>query len=555
MKKNLFTLSLLFFSAFVFSQSGNTRYWVAFKDKNASPYSVGNPSQFLSARAISRRALHSYAVTAEDIPVNDSYIAQVKATGAILISRSRWFNGIVVRITDTAQVTAINNLSCVQSTKGVALVKQLSPTVNIPDENSAHQKNASVQNTNRFNYGNSYGQIHQLNGECLHDQFYDGTGMQIAEIDDGFLQADTAYVFDSLWMQSRVISKYNFFNGDTSSNLFTIGGHGTSVLSCMAAFKSGTFIGTAPYAKYYLLRSEVDSSEKIMEEYSWVSAIEYADSAGADVATSSLGYTRFPNDPSMDHTWADLNGRTSLASISATMAARRGMIVCIAAGNEGGSNSTWKKISIPADADSIITVGAVDNGGAKAGFSSVGNTSDGRIKPDVMAWGQGSTIYSTYTGAVGTGSGTSFATPILAGMVACLWQGNPTKKNMEIIDAIKKSSSQFATPDSLMGYGIPDFCVADQILKGTYATEVHLPPSIGENQSTVIITGANDLQLTLEMFDVTGKLLASGPAKILKDNGVKQAIEIPNATTLPTGIYLVKISSNDGRHWVTKLLR
>ncbi|MGZ3865342.1 MAG: S8 family peptidase [Bacteroidia bacterium] len=544
-----------FFSVFAFSQITNTRYWVAFKDKNGSPYSVGNPSQFLSARAINRRALHNYAVNVEDIPVNDSYIAQVKATGAALISRSRWFNGIVVWVTDTSQIIAINALSCVQSIKGVALIKPLAPTVNIPDQNSGLQKDHSTQSVNRFNYGNGYGQIHQLNGECLHNQFYDGTGMQIAEIDNGFLEADTAHIFDSLWIQHRVISKYNFFNGDTSANIFKIGGHGTSVLSCMAAFNSGTFIGTAPYAKYYLLRSEIDTTEKIMEEYSWVSAIEYADSAGADVATSSLGYSTFLTDHSMDHTWAELNGRTSVASMSATMAARRGMIICIAAGNLDGSNSTWKKISIPSDADSIITVGAVDNAGAKASFSSVGNTADGRIKPDVMAWGQGSTVFSTYTGSVNTGSGTSFATPILAGMVACLWQGNPTKKNMEVIAAIKQSSSQFATPDSLMGYGIPDFCVADQILKGNFATQVYLPPSIGENQSSVIITGANDLHLTLEMFDITGRLLASGPARILKDNGIKQAIEIPNATTLPTGIYLVKISSDDGRHWVTKLLR
>lgn len=553
MKKNLFVFLFSFFSVFAFSQITNTRYWVAFKDKNGSPYSVGNPSQFLSPRAISRRALHGYAVNAEDIPVNDSYIAQVKATGAALVSRSRWFNGIVVWVTDTSQIIAINALSCVQSIKGVALINPLAPVVNVPDQNSGSQKNYSTQNANRFNYGNAYGQIHQLNGECLHDQFYDGTGMQIAEIDDGFNNANTISVFDSLWAQNRVISKRNFFNGDTSANLFAIGGHGTSVLSCMAAFQSGTFVGTAPYAKYYLLRSEVDSSEKIMEEYSWVSAIEYADSAGADVATSSLGYATFPNDPSMDHTWADLTGRVSVASTSATMAARRGMIVCVAAGNAG--QDPWQKISIPSDADSIITVGAVDNAGVKAGFSSVGNSADGRIKPDVMAWGKNSTVVSSNSGNVITSSGTSFATPILAGMVACLWQGNPTKKNMEVIAAIKQSSSQFATPDSLMGYGIPDFCVADQILKGTFATEVYLPPSIGDNQSSVLITGANNLHLSIEMFDVTGRLLTSGPAKILRDNGIKQAIEIPSATSLPTGIYLVKISSDDGRHWVTKLLR
>jgi serine protease AprX len=550
-KKILFLFTIIFISVSGFSQSSNTRYWVAFKDKNGSSYTVGNPAQFLSARAISRRILHGYPVTTEDLPVNASYIAQVKATGAILISRSRWFNGIVVRITNPSQVTAINALSFVQSSKSVAIIKPLRTTVNITDQNSVSQKNSSSQSANRFNYGNSYGQIHQLNGECLHDKFYDGTGMQIAEIDDGFNNANTISVFDSLWINNRVISKLNFFSGDTS-DLFSIGGHGTSVLSCMAAFKSGSMIGTAPYAKYYLLRSEVDSSEQIMEEYSWVSAVEYADSAGADVATSSLGYTAF-NDGTQDHTWADLNGRNSVASLSATMASRRGMIVCIAAGNEG--SNAWQKISVPSDADSIITVGAVDNAGQRAGFSSVGYSADGRIKPDVMAWGQSSTVVSSNSGNVITSSGTSFATPILAGMVACLWQGNPTKKNMEVIAAIKQSASQFSTPDSLMGYGIPDFCAADQILKGTFGVQVYVPPTFNENQSAVIISGNSNLNLTIELFDVTGRLLANMPAKILKDNGFKQSIEIPNATNLPTGMYLVKITSDDGRRWVTKLIK
>jgi serine protease AprX len=551
MRKIILLFSLLIISTILSSQSSNTRYWVAFKDKIGSPYTVGNPSQFLSARAIARRTLHSYPVTTEDLPVNPSYIAQVKATGAVLISTTRWYNGIVVRITNPSQVTAINALACVQSSKSVARIKPLPTTVNNGLNTSVSEKGFAPQNINRFNYGTAYGQIHQLNGECLHNQYYDGKGMQIAEIDDGFNNANTISVFDSLWMQNRVIGKHNFFSGDTT-DLFSIGGHGTSVLSCMSAFTPGSMIGTAPYAKYYLLRSEVDSSEQIMEEYSWVSAIEYADSAGADVATSSLGYTAF-NDATQSHTWADLNGRNSVASLSATMAARRGLIVCVAAGNEG--SNAWQKISIPSDADSILTVGAVNSGGAYASFSSVGYSADGRVKPDVMAWGQNSTVVSSNSGNVITSSGTSFATPILAGMVACLWQGNPTKTNMQVITAIKQSATQYLAPDSLMGYGIPDFCLADNILKGNVGTQVYVSPTFGADQSSVIITGSNSLNLTIEMYDVSGRLLASIPAKVLKDNGYKQAIEIPNSANLPTGMYLVKITSDDGRRWVTKLIK
>ena len=550
MKKQFFFIIFLLANFFGFSQT-YTRYWVAFKDKNSSPYSIGNPQQFLSQRAINRRTLHSFPVTAQDLPVNPSYISQVQATGAVILSRSRWFNGVVVRITNPSQVAAITALSCVQTNKPVARILPMRKTVKVENDELSSRKNFAIQTTGRFNYGGAYNQIHQLNGECLHDQFYDGTGMQIAEIDDGFSNANVISIFDSLWVQNRMIGKHNFFSGDTT-DLYAIGGHGTEVLSCMAAFKNGSMVGTAPYAKYYLLRSEIDSTEKIMEEYSWVSAIEYADSAGADVATSSLGYSIFPNDPSMDHTWADLDGKTSVASLSATMAARRGMIVCVAAGNEGGS--TWQKITIPSDADSIMAVGAVTNTGNYAGFSSTGFSADGRVKPDVMAQGQNATLIST-NGNVISGSGTSFATPILAGMTACLWQGNPTKTNMQVIDAIKQSASRYTTPDSIMGYGIPDFCLADQILKGNIGTQVYVYSTFFEDKPSVFISGNRDMNLTIELFDINGRRLVNSPAKILKDNGFKQAIEIPETSNLPAGMYLIKITADDGQRWVTKIIK
>lgn len=548
MKRIATILVFLFVSAPIFSQSSNTRYWVAFADKSSTPYTVGNPQQFLSQRAINRRAAHGYAVNNEDLPVDPSYVAQVKATGAIILSRSKWYNGVVVRITNPGQLTAINNLSFVQSTKSVARIipqpKYVGPIENAVSE----EKMAATQSSNRFNYGQGFNQIHLLNGECLHNQFYDGTGMQIAEIDDGFLNADNISIFDSLFMQNRLLAKHNFFNGDTT-DLFQIGGHGTSVLSCMSAFASGSFIGTAPYASYYLLRSEVDSSEQIMEEYSWVSAIEFADSAGADVVTSSLGYTLF-DDASQNHTWADLDGKTSVASRATTLGARRGMIVCVAAGNEG--SNTWRKITVPSDGDSILCVGAVDFGGSYAGFSSQGYSADGRVKPDVMSQGQQSTVISANSGNVITSSGTSFATPILAGMVACLWQGNPTKKNMEIIAAIKQSASQFTTPDSLMGYGIPDFCLADQILKNLGG--IFNQPDVQFSQDGVFVSGMEECKLTIDLYDIGGRLLSTSSAQV---SGYRQKIslEVPAYQAAAPGVYLVKITSDKGYRWARKIVK
>lgn len=528
------------------AQSSNTRYWVAFTDKNGSSFSVSNPQQFLSQRAINRRALHGYPVTTQDLPVNASYISQVQATGAVIVSRSRWFNGIVVRLTNPAQLSAINALPFVQSTKSVAFIKP-QPLYEGPRENPlVLQKRHAQQSVDRFDYGQAYGQISQLNGICLHNQFYDGTGMEIAELDNGFLNADNIAIFDSLYLQNRVIGKFNFFKGDTTE-LYTLGGHGTSVLSCMAALSNGSFVGTAPYARYYLLRSEVDTCEQIIEEYSWTSAIEYADSAGADIATSSLGYIGF-DDATQDHTWSHLDGRTSIASSSATLAARRGMIVCVAAGNAG--SGSWRKITIPSDADSILCVGAVDNTGTYAPFSSQGYSADGRVKPDVMAQGAGTTVIST-GGSVITSNGTSFATPVLAGMVACLWQANPTRKNMEIIAAVKQSASQYATPDSLMGHGIPDFCLADQILKATNG--ISQQADIQFSQAGLTVSGMEDCSLTADLYDMNGRLLSSVTTKI----------RYGQATTLPlaafqqasTGVYLVTLSSDKGYRSSRKLVK
>ena len=539
----LFLLSLFLFAlkANGFSQTVYTRYFVAFTDKNASPYSVGNPQQYLSQRAINRRTNQGIAINNEDLPVNPNYVQQVKSTGAIVISYSRWFNGVIVRITNQSQIASINALSCVSSNKPLARVKSTPKLIPTAQSIPSAKKTAAAQ-SDRFNYGQSQGQIYLLNGECLHNQGYDGTGMQIGIIDNGFINSIGAAVFDTLWGNHQVIASHDFFTDD--SLVYNEGGHGTEVLSCIAANSPGQMIGAAPYAKFYLLRSEIDTTEKIVEEYQWVSAIEYADSAGADVINSSLGYTTF-DDASQNHTWADLNGRTSVASISATMAARRGMVVCVAAGNEGGSS--WQKISVPADADSILASGSVNGGGIYSSFSSTGNTADGRIKPDVAAQGENTCIANS--SGIFTGNGTSFASPTMAGMVACLWQGNPTKTNMQIINAIKQSASQYAVPDSLLGYGIPDFCVADQILKGNVGIN-----SLTNNIITTLC-GSTDCVLSVNLYDVSGRMVLSGETKSSQNNTTDKIIRSLDLSSLSTGMYVVKISSLNGNVYTKKLVK
>ena len=539
------------------AQTVYTRYWVAFKDKNSSPYSISNPSAYLSARAIARRTNQAIAITNEDIPVNATYIQQVTGTGALVMARSRWFNGVIVKITNPAQLTAINALSCVQSTKPLARVrgaKKILPSV----QPIISSERVQATQSDTFNYGQSQNQIYMLNGECLHNKGYNGTGMQIAVLDEGYNNAQGAAVFDTLWNTHQVIAAHDFYMND--SLVYTnpvLGGHGTFVLSCMAANLSGQMIGTSPKAKYYLLRSEIDSTEKIVEVYQWVSAIEYADSAGSDVATSSLGYSQFL-DTTQSFTWGNLNGRTALASMSATMAARRGMIVCVAAGNEGGctaaggsnccvNTACWEKITVPGDADSILTVGAVDGTGHLAGFSSVGNTADGRIKPDVVAQGLNTTIANS--SGITTANGTSFATPTIAGLVACLWQGNPTKTNMQVINAIKQSASQYTHPDSLLGYGIPNFCLADAILKGTVGIQ-----SVANNLITTLC-GSIDCELTINVYDVSGRMVLSTQTKSSQNNSADKIIQLIDLSNLSGGIYLVRISAPNGNTYTRKLIK
>ncbi|HTA62568.1 MAG TPA: S8 family serine peptidase [Bacteroidia bacterium] len=527
-----------------YSQTVYTRYFVAFTDKNNSNYSTGNPQQFLSQRAINRRGNQGIAVNNEDIPVDTAYVKRVAKTGALVMCRTKWFNGVVVRLTNQAQLDSINALPFVLSSKPLAKVKSPKKFIPTAQNITSNEKNAATQ-TDVFDYGLSKNQVYMLNGQCLHNQGYNGTGMQIGIIDDGFLNAKTGSVFDTLWHNHQVIAAHDFLTDD--SLVFNEGGHGTEVLSCIAANTPGQMIGTSPYAKFYLLRSEIDSTEKIVEEYQWVAAIEYADSAGADVINSSLGYTIF-DDPTQSHTWADLNGRTSVASLSATMAARRGMISCIAAGNEGGSS--WQKISVPSDADSILAVGAVDASGAYATFSSTGNSADGRIKPDVAAQGSSSTIFNVNSGNVSTGSGTSFASPIMAGMVTCLWQGNPTKTNMQVINAIKQSATQYANPDSILGYGIPDFCVADQILKGTFAIK-----SLVASNIINTLCGSNDCLLTVNVYDVAGRLVLSTQTKSSQNNSTDKIIQSLDLSTVTGGMYVVKISSSNGNSYTKKLVK
>jgi serine protease AprX len=458
-----FTFFILL-SGLLCSQVAPDKYWVKFTDKNNSPYSINNPELFLSQKAIDRRNSQGISIAENDLPVNPSYIQAVSNLGATILNVSKWMNSVTVYTTSPAVINAIEQLPFVLSVEKSNISstslneKSIKPFFDAETYAEFDEENLvkSGGESKSYDYGMAFNQINMLNGIALHNLGYNGTGMTIAVLDAGFLNANTLAAFNYLWTNNRILG-YKDFADPLNPNIFGSHTHGTSVLSTMGANLPGAMVGTAPEASYWLLRSEDGGSEYLIEELNWVSAAEFADSVGADVINSSLGYTTF-NDPSQNHTYADMDGNTTPVSIGADIAVSKGMIVVNSAGNDG--SSSWFYIGAPADGDSVFSIGAVNASGNYASFSSHGPTSDGQIKPDVVAQGSGTTIINASSGNVTTGSGTSFSSPVTAGMVTSLWQAHPNRRNTEILEAIRQSGSLATNPNYQLGYGIPNYLTA-----------------------------------------------------------------------------------------------
>ena len=445
----LLLLALAAAAAPAAAQGTVRRHLVYFRDKAGTPFSVAQPQAFLSARAIARRTRQGIAVLPRDLPVTPAYVAQIRAvTGKPqVVYTSRWFNAALVSCDSTtlARIAALPSVRTATTLNRSARVAQPDAPVNPPAAPAARTL------AGRAFYGSAYAQNQQIGVPGMHDAGYRGEGMQIAVFDAGFPGVNKINALQPLFLEQRLASTRNFVDGGTS--VYQRNGHGTNCLSTMAANEPGFFVGSAPKATYHLCITEDDQSEHPVEEANWLAAAEYADSTGVDVISSSLGYTDF-DAPSPAYTNADMNGRTAISSRAATIAARVGMLVVSAAGNEG--NKPWRYISAPADADSIISVGAVDSLGNHASFSSYGPTADGRIKPTLAAMGQKAAVLDP-NGLAFRGNGTSYACPVLAGLAAAFWQANPTLTAQQVIAALRSTASQAASPDNTLGYGLPNF--------------------------------------------------------------------------------------------------
>lgn len=526
--KKILVLLLLISSFIGFAQQDA---WVYFTDKPDSATYLANPLTMLTQKSLDRRMAQNIALDLKDVPIFPSYIFQISnAAGITVKAQSKWLNALHIRgsVENIQQLTTFSFVDHIQFAD-----KTLNTTTfakaNTNSQFQAINKTLETQIT--FAYGNSNNQIAMLGGDLLHEQNFTGMGKTIAVMDAGFPGVNTALPFQRLNTNNQILGGFNYVS--SSTNIYTGGTHGTLVLSTMGGYVENSLVGTAPDASYYLFITEDISVENPIEESYWVEAAEEADRLGVDIITTSLGYFGYDN-PNYSYTYEDMNGITSFASRGADVAFSRGIICVTSAGNSGAT--TNPHISVPADANSTLAVGAVDAAGIYTSFSSIGPSFDGRVKPDVVAQGV-QTVVSDPSGNIGLANGTSFSGPITAGMVACLWQALPSKTNTEIVQIIKQSASIYPNPTPQLGYGIPNYNTA---LSNTLGIK-----SLNED---IILLHPNPLKDVLNI--TTSELLAEKTIiiysalgqKVLETKTSSQNVSIP-VSQLASGVYFCSIIS------------
>ena len=541
----LFLFTITFFTSF--SQTEDA--WLFLKDKPNKTSYLNNPLTMLSQRALDRRANLNISLDSLDVPIDENYYNLLKKESKItILGKSKWLNALHIQ----GEVDDIQNL--ITSYSFIKNIEFANKSLNTSGKSSSTSKNILPNHhkkfsktTSSFNYGDADNQIKMLRGDFLHNQGLTGENQIIAVIDAGFLNVNTLDAFQRIRENNQILGGYNF--ADRNENIYSRDSHGTHVLSAISGYIKDKFTGTAPDAKFYLFISEMVESETVLEETLWVEAAERSDSLGVDVINTSLGYTTFDN-PEHNHSYADMDGKTTFISRGAEIAASRGMLLVNSAGNSGGGS--WKYIGAPADAPSVITVGAVDASRNIASFSSFGPTSDGRIKPEILGQGQSPAVINYSTGEVMTSSsGTSFSSPIIAGLIACLNQnqGFALKSSKKTVDnfnnylkqSVYESADMFDNPQDQHGYGIPNFEIAlnnyiasTAAVNDSFITELKVYPNPITSTFTISIDNQNKSDYTAQIFNLLGK-------KVLDIKNINS--RIIDVSTIDKGVYLLKISS------------
>ena len=531
--KKILLLAFVFISLSCFSQEDA---WVYFKDKPNSQSYFSNPLTMLSQRALDRRTTQNIPLDMKDVPIFQSYIDQISTANGITVkAKSKWLNCVHVRA-NLSDITSLINLSFVK--KIVFANKNIMQlgTNRVSANQNTSAVNKQLDVAVDFNYGNSANQIQMLNGHLLHQQNFTGAGKIIAVFDAGFPNVNTIAPFQRLRTNNQILGGYNFV--DKNSTIYTRNGHGTLVLSTMGGFVDNQLVGTAPDAQYYLFITEDVDSENPVEESNWVEAAEMADYLGVDVINSSLGYFDYDN-PNYSLTYSDMTGNKNFASQGANIAFSRGMIVVCSAGNSGSSSEPH--VGVPAEATNVLAIGAVKADRTLATFSSIGPSFDNRVKPDIMAKGQSTTVSNT-SGSVVTANGTSFSGPVMAGMIASFWQAVPNATNVQIVNFVKQASDRFTNPTIQFGYGIPDFQMAltnalNVQQQPVLTTEFSMYPNPVSDFVTVKFPN-NYKAVSLNFYNTVGQL-------------VNQIQDLQNNTSInisafSNGMYFYRFESSEG---------
>ena len=538
-----FSSLLILFFFFGSANSQYSRLVIQLKDKNNNTYSLSNPSQYLSARAIQRRTKFNIPYDSTDLPITQAYIDSISLVSNVnVLSVSKWLNRLLIQTSDPSAITAIQSFSFVQSVSNIAprtlnvnprdkFIEEIKPLI--------QQKTQKVDG-NVFSYGSNYNQVHIHEGEFLHNKGFNGQNMQIAVLDAGFYQYDTNTSFDSLRTNGQVLGERDFVSFDNSTAEDDT--HGMYCLSTMAANWPGQMVGTATNANYWLVRTENAPTEYPVEEFNWVVGAEFADSTGSDMISSSLGYNTF-DDVSFNHTYNDIYKNVATVSQGAALAAKKGMIVMNSAGNEG--NSAWKYVAFPADSDSVCTVGAITSQGVIASFSSRGYP--GKLKPNIVSVGV-STVIAGLNNQPSSGNGTSFSNPNVAGLIACLWQAFPNLNNMQLLDAFYRSSNQYTAPNANYGYGVPNFRIAYRLIKHDQNVALYgndwlwATPNPFDTKIDVRFIGRVDGNAVLYLKNAAGTVI--GKQNFTSEQEEVYTYSFDNLGGIPPGYYTVEYADN-----------
>ncbi len=525
-------------AGFTYVNAQTQLVFVFFKDKPNKAAFYANPLSELSQKSLDRRTKFGIALNDQDAPIEPTYIQNIRNLGFTVTDYSKWMNGVAVKAT-VAQIAQLQTQSYVESVE--SFIKH--PRPGGRDAKTPHNKfeefNNSVGRT-EFNYGQGLAQINQINLRPLHIAGYTGAGMTIAVIDTGFPRVNTGSAYARIRDNGQIKGGYNFINKSTDIYNTSLNNHGSYCLGVIAGYVQNSYVGSAPDADFYLYASENASVEIPEELIYWTEAAEEADRKGADLITTSLGYYDF-DDSRYNLVYGDMNGTTSFIARAAQIAVEKGIFVLAAAGNE--AQNAWHYIVTPGDNEKVFTVGGVTSTGASSSFSSYGPNSVGVVKPDGSTRGTGTVM--AYNNEVTSGNGTSFATPLAAGGVACLIQALGNRPLHEVADILRQTASKYPSYTAQMGYGILNFGQAYNNSQLT-ASENQLKSSVKIYPNPVkdIFTiETSEKIIAVELYNTLGQKVQT--LKSEKSNNIER---------LATGVYFLKVKT-DKNEYIEKLVK